>query len=638
MRRSIALFLLGACTSSLPPPAPPSSSSIALTSDDHELWVVNADADSVSVIDAGAKKKLAEIKLGEAPAVDASTGRYDPKVRPRALAILPGDHKVYVAGQSSGSVMVIDAASRTVSGSIPVGAEPVAVVASADGKFVYAVSHQAATVSKIDAHSDQVVASVPVGEHPWGASLSADGEKLYVSQFLLHPGVTVIDTAGFTVERTLELAEQMPDAANGKLVPNGVARGVYAAVPRPAGGELWLVHMLLAVQTAEPDLDFQSTTFPTVSTVDAAGMSEGKRLLFKPLDVAGAMGSFNDVVSQPRAIAFTPDGRLALVVNSASEDVLVLDGATGNERGLVRPLPATLPEGVAVDRAGHHAYVDGRGSHNVVVLDIDQSDAVTPVRVAGDPIERLDADPMPDMLRLGQRLFYSANSSAYPLTQNFWVSCSTCHLEGGTDAVTWRFVAGPRDTPSNAGGPINTGFLMRQALRNSVTQYDSVINVEQGGTFHRGDPTQQPLLDALAAFVNLAIPLPQNPNTPPSDQVARGMATFNDRCSSCHAGDWYTDSGAGNSTLDLAGQIMLHDVGTCVQGTSFDDQPGSDVDGDPRTACDFDTPTLRGIFATAPYFHDGSAATLRDVVDRLPFTSDLTDADKNDLVAFLQTL
>ena len=50
------------------------------------------------------------------------------------------------------------------------------------------------------------------------------------------------------------------------------------------------------------------------------------------------------------------------------------------------------------------------------------------------------------------------------------------------------------------------------------------------------------------------------------------------------------------------------------------------------------TPTLRGLFASAPYFHDGSAATLRDVVDRLPFTSNLADADKNDLVAFLQTL
>jgi cytochrome c peroxidase len=57
-----------------------------------------------------------------------------------------------------------------------------------------------------------------------------------------------------------------------------------------------------------------------------------------------------------------------------------------------------------------------------------------------------------------------------------------------------------------------------------------------------------------------------------------------------------------------------------------------------HSACDFDTPTLRGIFATAPYFHDGSAATLRDVVDRLPFTQQLGDADRDALVAYVKTL
>src|SRR4029077_19264285 len=128
------------------------------------------------------------------------------------------------------------------------------------------------------------------------------------------------------------------------------------------------------------------------------------------------------------------------------------------------------------------------------------TDPVDVVTVDGDPIDRVMSDPMPSQLRLGQRLFYTANSSEYPVTKNFWVSCSSCHLEGGTDAVTWLFTAGPRDTPSNAGGPINTGFLLRQALRNSIVDYDTTINIEQGGTFHRSDSLEKPLLDAVAAF------------------------------------------------------------------------------------------------------------------------------------------
>ena len=57
-----------------------------------------------------------------------------------------------------------------------------------------------------------------------------------------------------------------------------------------------------------------------------------------------------------------------------------------------------------------------------------------------------------------------------------------------------------------------------------------------------------------------------------------------------------------------------------------------------RTACDFDTPTLRGIFATPPYFHDGSAATLADAVDRVPSSAQLSAGAKSDLVEYLQTL
>jgi hypothetical protein len=54
----------------------------------------------------------------------------------------------------------------------------------------------------------------------------------------------------------------------------------------------------------------------------------------------------------------------------------------------------------------------------------------------------------------------------------------------------------------------------------------------------------------------------------------------------------------------------------------------------------FKGPILRGLAARAPYFHNGSAATLADVVAFYDsrFSIGLTDAEKNDLVAFLRTL
>src|SRR5262249_46373512 len=149
---------------------PQVSSTIALSSDDRALWVVNPDADSLSLIDPITRRLVAEIALSPAPpAVDPSTGRYEPSIKPRALAIPPGDRKLYVAGQTANKVFVVDAQARAVTATIAVGAEPTGVVAAPDGSALYVVNHESASVSKIDPASDRVVATLPVGEHPWGA-------------------------------------------------------------------------------------------------------------------------------------------------------------------------------------------------------------------------------------------------------------------------------------------------------------------------------------------------------------------------------------------------------------------------------------------------------------------------------------
>jgi cytochrome c peroxidase len=88
---------------------------------------------------------------------------------------------------------------------------------------------------------------------------------------------------------------------------------------------------------------------------------------------------------------------------------------------------------------------------------------------------------------------------------------------------------------------------------------------------------------------------------------------------------------------------VLHDVGTCVTTGTSVDVATPDENGDPRSACAFDTPTLRGIADSAPYLHDGSAATLEDVFFQAPgmvgkAATELTTADVEAVVAYLKTL
>jgi cytochrome c peroxidase len=92
--------------------------------------------------------------------------------------------------------------------------------------------------------------------------------------------------------------------------------------------------------------------------------------------------------------------------------------------------------------------------------------------------------------------------------------------------------------------------------------------------------------------------------------------------------------------------VLLHDVGTCVTTGPTTDVAHDDISGDARDACAFDTPALRGLVDSAPYLHDGSAATLDDVVPVMlkamaapgkPEPS-LSTGDQRALVEFLRSL
>lgn len=111
--------------------------------------------------------------------------------------------------------------------------------------------------------------------------------------------------------------------------------------------------------------------------------------------------------------------------------------------------------------------------------------------------------------------------------------------------------------------------------------------------------------------------------------AARGKALFRGaaRCSTCHAGPTFTDVLSGGD-----GKVpFLHDPV----------EVGMDATYAARTATGrYRTTPLRGLLQHPPYFHDGSAPALRDVVnhyDRL-FGLGLSATQKRELVAYLKTL
>lgn len=636
-------------TAVVAPVQQPHSSALAVTADHARLFVVNPDADSVGTLELATHRLVRETWLAGAAPARSAAGRYDPAVQPRALAVSSNGDKVYVSGERSGAVYALDAASGVLVAQAVVCSEPVGVVVSADDASVFVACSGDDEVVELDARALSVIARAACPRKPWTLAWASDGSLL--ATHLLGPGVSRFTTAPLALRETWGLADgpaqgDPPDP----IEPHGVVRGIYDVLPRPGSGETWVAAMMLGIDTPQPELDFQRTAFPALSIL--AGGSELARL--SVLATPGDGGAFGDVVSGPRALTFSDDGTLAFVVDADSEDVAIVDADARVELAVIRPLPGHLPEGALwVDG---ELYVYERNTNDVAAFRVERTSSALTLKMDGAPVPTLSTDPMPPDLRLGQRLFYSANSDDLPLTQNHWIACATCHVEGRSDAVTWLFEQGPRDTPTNAGGLLDTGFLFRTADRRRVEDYWRTIDVEQGGHFSADEPAQQPLLAALAAFVNQAIPAPVPPATDVShtlrgqelaDARARGEAVFMAAgCDSCHSGPAKTDSGAGNPALDFAGPVVLHDVGTCATSGAEPDVAHTDIDGNARDACAFDTPALRGLADSAPYLHDGSAATLADAALRMlqatavngaaPKT--LSDAELTALVEYLRGL
>jgi sugar lactone lactonase YvrE len=226
--------------------------------------------------------------------------------------------------------------------------------------------------------------------------------------------------------------------------------------------------------------------------------------------------------------------------------------------------------------------------------------------------ERMVATPGPELVasnleakqHLGMVLFHTADSS---ISAEAGLSCGNCHLDGRSDGESWSIHSENLQTPMLAGRLVGTApFKWDGGAKDLATSLRATVE-RLGGT-----GISQKHVTALVAFLESTQPV----RTPTRDHaaVARGKALFDSAelgCTSCHDGPKYTDQ-------------LRHKFG----GTAFD------------------TPSLVGIAASAPYFHDGSAPTLDTLlrdhggVHGMAGTesSALTEAQRADVAAFLETL
>jgi YVTN family beta-propeller protein len=91
--------------------------------------------------------------------------------KPVGVAVSPDGETVYVAMGRANAVAVIDAGTRRVKRTIPVGRRPWGIIVSLDGRYVYTANGLSNDVSVIDTRTGRVGATIAVGAGPWGFAL-----------------------------------------------------------------------------------------------------------------------------------------------------------------------------------------------------------------------------------------------------------------------------------------------------------------------------------------------------------------------------------------------------------------------------------------------------------------------------------
>lgn len=525
---------------------------------------------------------------------------------------LAGDSRTMVAANMiNNSMTILIPAFDRVIAEVPVGRDPRSVAVTPDATRALVTNHGDATLSVVDLNAHEVTATIPLGGIlPYGVVTNSN-DTAYVA-LEGSDQIAVVDLRAGAVSATIDV----PDAPAGLMLWGEFLyvthfwSGDISLVYLPQGRVIQTIHTggdTALFQNIEPDvtrgiaylpqtrlnaqntaLTYDTTAFPVVNVLNLRDLSviRSSRI---------ALDTADRPVNMPFAAALDRFARRLYVANAGSDSISVIDLNTGFARGNIAV--GANPRGILLNGDNTELYVHSALDGTITTINT-QTLSVTDVLPIINLTISLD-------LLLGAQLFHTAADPR--MSTDGWLSCATCHFDGQAGGRVWQgFPDGPRNAPVLYNLPETVPYKW-SGTWDELADVELKIRWLQAGTGLIDAPTVAPAdgdphtgvsvdLDLLTQYL-ITLQAPRNPYRFPEDVVARGRRVFETQnCTACHVGPAGTD-------------LQQHDVGT---GRSPLEKHG--------TA--FDTPSLRWLWLSAPYFHDGSAATLHDVF-RLPGTHQL---------------
>lgn len=495
----VVLGLLAACAA---PPTPPpgggnvsilkrasKSGAIAITGDDKYVVQVNPENDSITIIRTSTDEKLAELPVGNEPV---------------SVVIAPDDKTAYVAVRGDATVVKIqniNTNSPQLVSTVNVGSEPTGLALSPRGEKLVVAEFAEGRISLIDTATMNITTSKPVN-NPRALAISNNGdqldsdEKVVVTEFYGRPtGQEASDSSRTGAVRIFGLSG-LSDAGTvlfepldpGDFVPTSTAPNQLASVV--IAGDKFYATAVGASPDGAPK--FNENVFPLLLIGKLDGSKVGvvsladeiKKQVPSPrnfmadlYDLAPVgdslfylLGRGADAIQR---VVFTGATTVSLgaTVNGVpipQIDLLGAKDAAGNAIGCQNPIGVVTPHDTTTNLK---MYVDCWVSRTASVVNLQQQKAITKIATATPPAAGLESS-----INKGRRFYFTGTGR---WSNEAWSSCGSCHPDGLSDSITWRFAAGPRQSTSMDGTFSHGPGSQKQRILNWTGIFEELHDFER---------------------------------------------------------------------------------------------------------------------------------------------------------------
>lgn len=301
----------------------------------HEIYVSGEDSGEIVVVDADKGEVSARIPVGKRPrGIKLSR---DGKLLYVALSGSPragpgvDESKLPPGDRTADGVGVVDLKKRKLLKTLPSGQDPESFDLSRDGKTLYVSNEETAEMSVLDLRSGKVKHKVAVGHEPEGVTVRPDGKVVYVTSETDNQ-VTAVDT------KKLKVLAQIATGPRPRAVVF-TRDGLVAFVSCENGREVTVIDITKNLATDHIKIEPVAKTVLGPRPMGLALSPDGKELYVSlgrgeavaVIDVATHKVErlFDGVGARPWGIAVSADGKTIYTANGPSNDVSVVDAATG---------------------------------------------------------------------------------------------------------------------------------------------------------------------------------------------------------------------------------------------------------------------------------------------------------------------